>query len=70
VRHSKKPKKKEEEKNGSHDLIKENEVNESDRIEQPRELIAGKRDTVYCTQCGALISTENKFCVECGAKIE
>jgi len=70
VRHSKKPKKKEEEKKGSHDLIKENEVNESDRIEQPRKLIAGNRDTVYCTQCGALISTENKFCVECGAKIE
>ena len=70
VRHSKKPKQKEEEKRRSRDLIKESEVKKSDIIEQPRESIPDKRDTVYCSKCGALNSLENKFCVECGAKIE
>jgi len=70
VRHSKKSKKEEEVKREPLDVLRESDVKDVDRIQEQREMVPDTRDTVYCTQCGALISTENKFCVECGAKIE
>lgn len=41
-----------------------------DEIEELKQRIASKKNTVICKECNAYIDTEDAFCPKCGAKVK